>query len=193
MRVISGKYARRAIESPEWAGVRPLLSRLRRAVFDTLMPYLPHGPFLDLFGGTGAFTLEALSRGAPSATTVELDPRTAKLIQSNLAHANVQEPVDLRHGDAVKVLQDLVNEGKRYNVIAIAPPYREGLENKILDILDANPQLLLPDGIAFVQYPTDDKSIITERNRLELWREKNYGQTIFTYYLPPEDVSSEDE
>ncbi len=184
MRVISGKYARRSIDSPEWAGVRPLLTRLRRSLFDTLMPYLPHGPFLDLFGGTGAFTLEALSRGAPEATVVEMDSRTANLIEKNLSHSKVEEPVELLRGNAVHVIQELITRQKQYNVIAIAPPYREGLENAILDILDAAPQLLMPDGLAFVQYPVDDKSIILERDNLELWRTKKYGQTLFSYFFP---------
>lgn len=188
MRVISGKYARRAISSPEWAGVRPLLSRLRKALFDTLQPYLPHGSFLDLFGGTGAFTLEALSRGAPHATIVDMDQRTVQLIRSNLSHAKIDEPVNIIHGNAVNVLADLIRKHQEYHVIAIAPPYCQGLENQILDLLDASPQILSPDGIAFVQYPEHDHSIQLDRNNLELWRTRTYGQTCFSYFVRRTEV-----
>lgn len=193
MRVISGKYARRAIASPAWTGVRPLLSRLRKALFDTLHPFLPYGPFLDLFGGTGAFTLEALSRGAPGATIIDQDPRTVRLIRENLDHAHVSEPVEVKQGDAVHWLQEFARLHRQFQVIAIAPPYYQGLENQILDILDASPDLLAPEGIAFVQYPTHDETIALSRKNLTLWRTRHYGQTLFSYFVSPQSsLLSED-
>lgn len=185
MRIISGKYARKAIESPTWAGTRPLLSRLRRALFDTLMPYLPQGPFLDLYGGTGAFTLEALSRGAPEATVIELNPKTAKLIQKNADAAGVQEPLEVLQGDALDWIPKLAQRDKPYAVISVAPPYHLGLEDKTLDLLEQWPQLLRDDGIFFVQYPTGEV-LNLQREGFEEWRTKKYGNTMFTYFFAEE-------
>lgn len=186
MRIIAGKYARRAIESPAWAGVRPLLSRLRRSLFDTLNPYLLDGTFLDLYGGTGAFTIEALSRGAASATVVELDPRTADLIKRNVKEIGVKEPVDIVRGNALEKIPLLAKQGKEFTVIAMAPPYHLDLENQTLDQLDLVPELLAPDGIAFVQYPRGE-DVKLERENLEIWRTRHYGNTSFTYYVRREE------
>ncbi len=186
MRVIAGKYARREIKTPQWQGVRPLLSRLRKALFDTLFPFIRRGPFLDLYSGTGAFAIEALSRGAPSATIVELDPKTLQLIEKNLKAIRVSEPVELIGGDALKELPKLARKKRQYAIIAIAPPYHQGLEEATLNLLDQYSHLLQTDGIAFVQYPTDSPTKLQYKN-LSLWKTKKYGMTSFSFFLPKDN------
>lgn len=186
MRIIAGKYARRKLQSPKWQGVRPLLSRLRQPLFDTLMPFLTRGPFLDLYGGTGAFSLEALSRGAPEATLIELDPRSAKLIGQNAKTLDVAEPFEILQGDALAWIPKLAARDKQYAVIAAAPPYYEGLEDATLDLLDEYKQLLQPDGLMFVQYPSEAPPKLA-RGYYEEWKTRKYGNTTFTYYMHPEE------
>ncbi len=181
MRIIAGKYARRELLSPKWQGVRPLLSRLRKSLFDTLNPFLPRGPFLDLYCGTGAFLIEALSRGAPSATGIELDPKTYQLIKKNLKKLKVTEPVELILGDALTELPNLARRNSQFAVITVAPPYYQGLEEKTLQLLSENISILRKDGIVAVQYPTDSPPPLEYPN-LELWKTKKFGNTSFSYF-----------
>jgi 16S rRNA (guanine(966)-N(2))-methyltransferase RsmD len=181
MRIISGQYARRSLKSPSWTGVRPLLSRLRRALFDTLEPYLMRGPFLDLFGGTGAFAIEALSRGAPMATVIELDPRTLRLIKDNCTNIHVAEPVSLIQADALAHIPTLKQKQQQFAVIAIAPPYNQDLEHTTLALLDQNYNILQTDGLAFVQHPSD-LLLTYSPQHLQIWDTRRYGATQFSYF-----------
>jgi 16S rRNA (guanine966-N2)-methyltransferase len=153
------------------------------------MPYLPRGPFLDLFGGTGALVIEALSRGAPEATVVELDRRTAKLINTNISDLGVEEPVELLVGDACDWLPRLAEQGRQYAIISVTPPYYEDLEERMLDLLDQHPTILQPDGVMYVQYPTQQEMDL-ERKAFELWKTKKYGNTILSYFWLDEDKIS---
>ena len=183
MQIISGKYARQKITSPAGSNVRPPLARYRKGLFDTLMPFLPRGPYLDFFGGTGSFAIEALSRGAPSATVVELNPRTLKEIQSNLDRIGVEEPVRLLRGDAFKWMPKLAEESESFGVIALAPPYQVGLEQRSLDaILPFVSSLLQEDGILFLQYPNREV-IRFPKSELSLWKTKRYGTSSFSYFF----------
>lgn len=190
MRIIAGKYARRKLESPTWSGVRPLLSRLRQPLFDTLTPFLSRGPFLDLFGGTGAFAIEAVSRGAPEVTVVELDPRTAKLIQKNADSMNVEEPIELLVGDSLKWLPKLAEQGRQYAVISVTPPYYLDLEEAVMEILNQYPSLLQPNGIIFAQYPSE-QVLPVDWSSFEHWRTKKYGNTTFSYWFSTEEVEED--
>jgi len=189
MQIIAGKYARRKLESPTGDNVRPPLTRFRKALFDTLMPFLPRGPFLDLFGGSGSFAIEALSRGAPEATVVELNHRTAQLIQSNAKNIGVEEPIEVLKGNALDWLPKLAERGESYAVISAAPPYHQGLEPKILDLMDEllrDYEILQPDGIFYLQYPKKDVFDL-DREYMDLWKSKSYGKTTFSYFFLKED------
>ena len=84
MRVISGEFKGRTLESPAWPGLRPTSDRLRETLFNVLAPVVRGARFLDGYAGTGAVGIEALSRGAAHVTFVEQDARAAALIAANL-------------------------------------------------------------------------------------------------------------
>ncbi len=182
MRIIAGKYKGRSINSPTEETVRPPLTRFRRAVFDTLMPFLHRGEYLDLFGGSGSFTFEALSRDAPAATVIELNPKTAQLIQRNAQKIQIQEPLTLHRGDSLKWIPKIAQQQKSFAVIAVAPPYHQGLENTVMALLDQHPSLLQEDGIIFLQHPTEEK-IQLEWKNFEHWKTKKYGYTSVSYFF----------
>ncbi len=186
MQIIAGKYAGRKLSSPGGTNVRPPLTRLRRAVFDTLMPFLPRGAYLDLFGGTGSFAFEALSRGASNATVVELNPRTAKEIEANFRVLKADEPLRLCRGNALKWLPKLAAEGQSFAVIGVAPPYWVDLEEKTMAILGPLAESLVQeDGIVFLQHPS--KTVVPhDVPGLEYWKTRKYGNTTVTYYLRPQ-------
>lgn len=184
MQVIAGKYAGRKLASPGGSNVRPPLSRLRRAVFDTLMPFLPRGAYLDLFGGTGSFAFEALSRGATSATVVELNSRTAREIESNFQLLRADEPFRLCRGNALNWLPKFAEEGNKFAVIGVAPPYWEDLEEQTMAVLSPiADKILEEDGIVFLQHPSKTP-VPHDVPGLEYWKTRKYGNTTVTYYLP---------
>ncbi|MCK6512680.1 RsmD family RNA methyltransferase [Myxococcota bacterium] len=182
MQIISGKYARHKLIPPKGRDVtRPPLSRFRKAVFDTLLPFLPRGAYLDPFGGTGSFAIEALSRGASSATIIEMDRIALDTIRANLDHIGVEEPVDLRLGDALQVIPKLAQLGQSFAIIGLAPPYNKGLETSSLLLVDQFPQLLQEDGILFVQHPNKE-TLPPSLQHFSFWKSRRYGNTTFSYF-----------
>jgi 16S rRNA (guanine966-N2)-methyltransferase len=105
MRVVSGQAKGRRLKSPRTAGTRPILDRVKTALFDILSTRVEDARFLDLFAGTGGVGIEALSRGAASATFIELNASVLKLVRENLQITGLAEGAETLHTDAFKFLQ----------------------------------------------------------------------------------------
>ncbi len=105
MRVVSGQAKGRRLKSPRTAGTRPILDRVKTALFDILSTRVEDARFLDLFAGTGGVGIEALSRGAASATFIELNAGVLKLVRENLQITGLSEGAETLHTDAFKFLQ----------------------------------------------------------------------------------------
>src|SRR5215510_8175496 len=90
MRVVAGALRGRRLRAPSWDGLRPTSDKLRETLFNVLAPRVAHARVLDLFAGTGAVGIEAISRGAAAVTFVESDRRAQALIAENLAHCGVE-------------------------------------------------------------------------------------------------------
>src|SRR5713226_10162420 len=105
MRVVSGQAKGRRLKSPRTAGTRPILDRVKTALFDILSTRVEDARFLDLFAGTGGVGIEALSRGAASATFIEMNAGVLKLVRENLQITGLAEGAETLHTDAFKFLQ----------------------------------------------------------------------------------------
>src|SRR5215472_6261161 len=105
MRVVSGEAKGRRLKSPRTAGTRPILDRVKTALFDILSTRVEDARFLDLFAGTGGVGIEALSRGAANATFIEMNSSVLKLIRENLQITSLAERAETLHTDAFKFLQ----------------------------------------------------------------------------------------
>lgn len=182
MRIISGKYKNREIAAPHGDATRPVLSRVRKAIFDTAGDLVPGARILDLFAGSGGFVIEALSRGAARAVAIDLDGNAVKAIRSNLAKCKVEEPVDIFKNDAFDAIGKLAARGAKFDLIAVAPPYWKSLQARALLALDGA-GILAEGGLLFVQRD-DHERIELERplERLGLVQEKTYGNTIVEWY-----------
>ncbi|MBK8177397.1 MAG: 16S rRNA (guanine(966)-N(2))-methyltransferase RsmD [Planctomycetes bacterium] len=135
MRIIAGEFGGRQIEAPEGEGTRPMLDRVREALFSTLGERLEGARVLDLFAGTGSLGLEALSRGSRHARLVERDGRAAKLLSRNVANLGVQDRARVVVADALapSAWRDLAPRkseagetplaAERYEVVFFDPPY----------------------------------------------------------------------
>jgi 16S rRNA (guanine(966)-N(2))-methyltransferase RsmD len=122
MRIIAGAHKGRTLKSPRWEGLRPTSDKLRETLFNILAPRVAGARVLDVFAGTGAVALEALSRGAVSATCIESDQRAARLIEENAALCGEQNRCAIIRASVERALQRPVPGGP-FDIIVLDPPY----------------------------------------------------------------------
>ena len=148
MRIIAGVHKGRTLKSPKWDGLRPTSDKLRETLFNILAPRIDGARVLDVFAGTGAVALEALSRGAAAATCVESDRRAAKLIEENAALCGEQKRCAIIRDVVERALQRPLPGGP-FDIIVLDPPY----EYAALDeaVRQAGIQKA-PDGIVVLEH-----------------------------------------
>jgi 16S rRNA (guanine966-N2)-methyltransferase len=124
VRIVAGRLGGRRITGPPGTDTRPTSDRVREALFSALGP-LDGERVLDLFAGSGALAIEALSRGAASAVLVDANPRAQRAIQGNLKALDLAAPeAVLRRRDALAALRDAREAGETYDLVFLDPPYR---------------------------------------------------------------------
>ena len=174
MRITGGQAARRILKAPKGLAVRPTPDLVKQAVFNSLGTRVVNAAVLELFAGTGALSLEALSRGAISAVCVEKSSRYAELLRANLQAAGFPpETLQVRVQDVFTAVSQLAAANARFDLILADPPYGEknlrrrstSFAQQLLD--DASlPRLLTPQGLFVLGH--------TKRDTLSLpasWRE----------------------
>jgi len=153
MRITGGAAARRILKAPKGLDVRPTPDLVKQAIFNSLGARVAGATVLELFAGSGALSLECLSRGAASALGIEKSPRHAEFIHGNAAAAGYDALLATRTQDVFPALQQLAAEGRQFSLILADPPYGEKNVNcrstsfaqQLLD--DPHlPRLLAPGG-----------------------------------------------
>ncbi|OGX46613.1 MAG: 16S rRNA (guanine(966)-N(2))-methyltransferase RsmD [Omnitrophica WOR_2 bacterium RIFCSPLOWO2_12_FULL_51_8] len=184
MRIITGKYKGRVIKMPK--GIRPTQDKVRKALFDILGD-ISEMSFLELFAGSGAIGIEALSRGAKEAEFVEEKRDCARQIAANLAFIKAGGR-RITQSDAQEAIKKLSREGKRFEIIFLDPPYCKGpvagavepLVKKTLRTLSSY-DILAPCGLAIAQHFKKDLLPDTLGD-LILFRQSRYGDTVLSFY-----------
>jgi 16S rRNA (guanine(966)-N(2))-methyltransferase RsmD len=146
MRVIAGKYRSRVLKSLKGPALRPTSDRLRETLFDVLGRSVEGSRFLDIFAGTGAVGIEALSRGAAHVVFIENHPPAAKLIRENLASLGIGSSAEVICGDALKSLEKMVSRFASsfpiFDFVFLDPPYASEAEySDVLAFLGASRML----------------------------------------------------
>lgn len=182
MRVIAGDYKGRNLESPRDNEIRPTTDKVKEAMFSILMPYLEDGVICDLFAGTGALGLEALSRGAAKCYFCDKDREALSIIRRNIKKCDADQISIVIQGDYMKCLHRLEGNlpDERIDVFILDPPYMEGLYDKALaaiDLLD----LLEDEGIIIVEHPKG-LELPETFGKLSKCKERLYGKTQLTLY-----------
>ncbi len=131
MRIVAGKYAGRDLTSPNDFRVRPTAEHVRAALLDRLAPDLPGARVLDLFAGTGALGLEALSRGAARADFVEFRPASLHALRANVAALRLRDRARIFKRDALPFAAAL--DAGAYDVAFVDPPYESRMLDRVLD------------------------------------------------------------
>jgi 16S rRNA (guanine966-N2)-methyltransferase len=179
MRVVAGTAKGLHLDAPKGRDVRPTADRVREALFSSLGERVRGAAVLDLFGGTGALAIEALSRGAASAVIAEQNPRTADVIAQNLERTRLAERARIVRGDALKALPRLASQGQRFDLVFIDPPYASDLAERALSGLAEHG--LLADG-ATVVVERERRKVLPEVPGLAVSAEKAYGDTALTFF-----------
>lgn len=177
MRVISGEYKGRKLEAPLDMRVRPTTDKVREAVFDIIMNDIYGSVFCDLFAGSGAMGIEALSRGSRFCWFCDSDRDSIRLIKKNIISVGAKDMARVIAGDYKKALRKI--NGK-IDIFFIDPPYESGLYESCLsqiEILD----LLSDEGIIIAEH--DIRNEMPESTGyLDLIKEKKYGKTALSIY-----------
>jgi 16S rRNA (guanine(966)-N(2))-methyltransferase RsmD len=183
VRIIGVEAKGRRLKSPKTAGTRPVIDRVKTALFAILGERVEGVRFLDLFAGTGSVGLEALSRGAAQATFIEISNQVAAVLRENLRITGLTERGEVIRGDAFRFLEQAAAQQRQYELVYIAPPQYQQLAAQALARLDEAP-LTTPGGLAIVQlFPKERVDV--ERLALRRFRvvdERRYGSTLLLFY-----------
>ncbi len=180
MRISAGEHRNRRLRSPRGLQTRPTSDRLRQAIFNVLGPTIHGARVLDLFAGSGAFGLDALSRGAAQATFVERDPAALAALRANAAALEVSARVRIVGEEVARALRRLAATGEQFDCVFLDPPYAGPLAAETLESL-APGAILSENAVlsvqAFHKLELADRCGVLVRS----WR-RRYGDTQFLIY-----------
>ncbi len=177
MRVIAGTYGGRTLKAPPGAATRPTSDRVREALFSILADRISDARVLDLFAGSGALGLEALSRGAESVTFVDDAATAIRAVKANLAALDAAATV--RQTDALRFLAAASGKGAQYDLVFLDPPYRLA-ERLARPLSEALPAVLAPGAVAVAE--SDRRAPLALD--LPLHDERRYGDTLIRIHGP---------
>lgn len=186
MRITGGTMGGRKLRVPMVASFRPTQDMVREALGSMLVTEIPGSRFLDLYAGSGAVGLEALSRGAASVTWVEADRRNWKLLRENAESLGV-DAAQSYCADALKWVSSF-GKGHIYDIIFADPPYADTRENGIQRLMElCAKQGMVPDGGIFVSEQASDTHAVPTEG-WEILRDREYGKTRLVIWrkLPAE-------
>ena len=176
MRVIAGKWRGRPLRAPRGSVTRPTSDRVRESLFNLLGSAVEGAAVLDLFGGTGALSLEALSRGSARAVLVEHDGAACSAIRENAASLGAEGGVFLLRSDWRGALRTLAARGERFDLVFLDPPYGEGMAEAAAAALGRG-NLLLPGAVVAVEEAWRRGAGFAPPAGWEILADRRYGDT----------------
>lgn len=174
MRITGGFLKNQSIKTPKGNKTRPTSEKLRQSVFNIAQAYVENSSFLDLFAGSGAMGIEALSRGAKEATFIEKDRSALKVLRENLIDFDLSPYATLLAGDVLTLLKKL--KGKTFDLIYIDPPYEKGIQEKTLVLIDEL-HLLHIGGLLFIEESSQKELEIPTLTTIDLKKKRKVGSS----------------
>lgn len=180
MRIISGKFGSRNLKPVPGTQTRPTTDKVKESLFNMIGPYFDGGSFLDLYAGSGAVGIEAVSRGMDTATLVDRQYLAFKTIKENVLMTKEKNHFDIYKLDADKALIKFSHDGDKFNIIFLDPPYKkQKMIEQLGTIQDLN--LLMTEGLVICE--TDDNVLLQDDvEHYKMIQQKRYGLTIISIY-----------
>ncbi len=181
MRVIAGTAGGRKLEAPKGMLTRPTPDRVREALFSILYDRAVDARVLDIFAGTGALGIEALSRGAAHAVFIEHDVATANLVRKNIQALGFDDRAKVLAQPAGRAIQELTRAGDVFDLAFLDPPYDDGLLGPTLTMLDQSP-IISVGAVVVCEHRSSDSppepppSFVLEDTR-------RYGEVALSFFL----------
>ncbi len=191
MRIIAGTFRSRTLAAPPGMSTRPTSDRLRETLFNVLAPRIENVAFLDLYAGSGAVGLEAISRGAARVAFVERAPAALKILNANLERLGISSGVRV-HAKSVSAFLKSASQPntksagpnpERYDVVFLDPPYEEAKEYAItLELLGGTAQGILAPGAVVVAEHRRKQSLEGQYGNLKRTRVLEQGDAALSFY-----------
>ncbi|MDE6357362.1 MAG: 16S rRNA (guanine(966)-N(2))-methyltransferase RsmD [Eubacteriales bacterium] len=179
MRVISGTARGLKLKSPEGIITRPTTDRIKESLFNIIAPYIQETIFLDLFSGSGAIGIEALSRGAEKAFFVDSSKKSYELIKQNISSAKFLEKSEIYNIDCLNAIDKFAEKKVCFDIIFMDPPYSQNFVQPILNKIKEK-NLLKENGIIICEQHIEDEIPIIEG--LNNYRIKEYKTTKMVFF-----------
>ncbi len=176
MRIISGTRRGHRLAEFDGMDIRPTTDRVRESLFNLIMPYVNGARVLDLFGGSGALSLEAISRGAEYSVISDIDQKAIKLITYNSEQLKFTDKIRILNKSAMQVLNENTDT---FDIIFLDPPYNKGLIAPIIGKIIEN-GVLNDEGIVVLESDNTDEH--GEFMGLDILKQRKYGRTYITVY-----------
>lgn len=184
MRVISGISRGCKLKSPEGLATRPTTDRIKESIFNIMAPDLYECRFLDIFSGSGAIAIEALSRGAKEAVLIDNSDKAMAVIKENLTHTKLIDKAETLKADVFAALNVLGAKGRQFDIIFLDPPYASGLYSQVLSAIVEH-KLLDEDGYIIAEQSSGDEP--AEVSGLINYRIKDYKTSKMAFYALEEN------
>ena len=180
MRIVAGKNKGNILKSPKDLSVRPTSEKVREALFDILGTSVNKTCFLDLFAGTGAVGIEALSRGANKVIFIEKELKCIKIIKENLEKTGNSQNAVVYKIDFLSGLRLLAKKNYLLDYIFLDPPYDRGqINTSLLEISELS--ILREDGLIIAQHYKKEK-VMDNIKKLRLFNQRKYGECFLSFY-----------
>lgn len=185
MRVIAGTYRSRTLSAPPGLATRPTSDRLRETLFNVLAPRIQSSSFLDLYAGSGAVGIEALSRGAASSTFVERAAPALKVLRANLENLQITENFRI-HAESVRAfLSGPRSQAVEYDIAFLDPPYDAVAEYEtILNLFGGAAAAFLAPGAVVIAEHRKKEKLDLRYGSLERTRLLEQGDAALSFYAP---------
>jgi 16S rRNA (guanine966-N2)-methyltransferase len=186
MRVIAGNFRSRTLNAPPGLETRPTSDRLRETLFNVLAPRVEGAIFLDLYAGSGAVGIEALSRGAREAIFVEQAEPALRAIRGNLAALGIRGNYALEPRSVASALKRLAEQARVADIVFLDPPYNKAAEYELaLGLLGGECRRLLAAHAVVVAEHEKRADLSTDYGVLQRYRVLRQGDAALSFYAAP--------
>jgi 16S rRNA (guanine966-N2)-methyltransferase len=181
MRVIAGKYRSQPLLSPKGRDTRPTSDRLRETLFNVIAPHIQNAVFADLFAGTGAVGIEAISRGARQVYFAENAKVTLETLRHNLDRLQIRDQAAVEPAGTMPLLRRLLQQGILLDLIFLDPPYKDQLAYETVLTFLAEHSILQVDAIVIVEHSR--RYCLPKLNiHLQPYRRIEQGEAVLTFF-----------